>query len=170
MSLPKVAILNPEHLFEQADGLVASAAPRQADLKRAISSAYYGLFHAIMTRAADQVVGIGKRSTDLYELVYRSVDHARLKAVCNQIASESSKIAPYMPSRRFGAEIKDVARAIVDMQEKRHTADYNPLFHATKSGVKISLREARAALQTFHAAPEADVEALSLLLFFKPRE
>jgi hypothetical protein len=165
-----VTILNPEHLFDQADDLTASPTPRQADLKRAISSAYYGLFHAVLTRAADQIVGTGKRSTNLYELVYRSADHARLKAVCNQIANESSKIAPYMPSARFGTEIKDVARAIVDMQEKRHTADYNPLFRATRSGVKLSLREARAALQKFQTAPEADVEALSLLLFFKPRE
>jgi len=75
-----------------------------------------------------------------------------------------------MPSARFGTEIKDVARAIVDMQEKRHAADYSPLFRATKSDVKLSVREARAALQKFQAAPEADVEALSLLLFFKPRE
>jgi uncharacterized protein (UPF0332 family) len=75
-----------------------------------------------------------------------------------------------MPSALFGTEIKDVARAIVDMQEKRHTADYDPLFRATKSDVKLSIREARAALKKFQTAPEADVEAFSLLLFFRPRE
>jgi len=80
------------------------------------------------------------------------------------------KIAPYMPSARFGIEIKAVAQAIIDMQEKRHTADYNPLFRAKKSGIQLSVREARAAFQRFQGAPPADVEAFSLLLFFKPRE
>jgi hypothetical protein len=35
----------PEHLFEQADGLTAAVESRPTDLRRAISNAYYGLFH-----------------------------------------------------------------------------------------------------------------------------
>src|SRR5215216_7618181 len=44
-----VAILNPEHLFDQAEKLILSppaGRPRQVDIRRAISAAYYGVFHA----------------------------------------------------------------------------------------------------------------------------
>ena len=71
MTLP-----NPEHLFDQADELAtppATGAPRQSSLRRAISTAYYALFHAILTDVADQLVGKGQRDTPQYSLVYRSV-------------------------------------------------------------------------------------------------
>jgi len=54
-----VATLNPDHLFEQAERLVApppAGPPRQVDLRRAISAAYYGLFHFCLIAAADEFV------------------------------------------------------------------------------------------------------------------
>jgi hypothetical protein len=52
-----VTILNPDHLFDQADRLIVSTAgpPRQVDLRRAISAAYYGVFHIVATAVADQL-------------------------------------------------------------------------------------------------------------------
>jgi hypothetical protein len=37
-----------------------SRRPRQADLKRAISAAYYALCHALAKDAADRLVGAGR--------------------------------------------------------------------------------------------------------------
>ena len=54
-----MATLNPDHLLDQAERLTTapgSGPPRQADLRRAISTAYYAVFHAIATDAADQFV------------------------------------------------------------------------------------------------------------------
>ena len=79
--------MNPEHLFEQAESLIqapAAGRPRQVDLRRAISAAYYALFHAILAAAADLVIGTTRRSTVLYELVYRSIDHRALKDLCTE--------------------------------------------------------------------------------------
>src|SRR5271155_41415 len=87
-SSKKVAILNPDHLFEQAEKLIApppAGPPRQVDVRRAISAAYYGLFHAIIAAPADQFVGKAKRSSSLYGLVYRSVDHRRLRVLCEEV-------------------------------------------------------------------------------------
>src|ERR1700691_52999 len=85
-SWPKVAILNPDHLFEQAEKLIEGPGrPRQVDLRRAISSAYYGLFHAILTAAADEVIGRTRRSSRNYSLAYRSVDHRALRALCAEV-------------------------------------------------------------------------------------
>ena len=52
---------NPEHLFEQAERLVeplpSEAEPRQTDLRRALSAAYYGLFHFTLAAATDMFFG-----------------------------------------------------------------------------------------------------------------
>src|SRR5262249_29408591 len=80
-----VAILNPDHLFEQADKLIAPpphGPPRQVDLRRAISSAYYGVFHAVLAAVANSFIGSTKQSTSLYSLVYRSIDHHALRNLC----------------------------------------------------------------------------------------
>lgn len=70
-----MAILNPDHLFGHAEKLVVPppAGPsRQVDLRRAISSAYYGLFHFVPTSVADEFVGTSLRATGRYVLVYRA--------------------------------------------------------------------------------------------------
>src|ERR1700691_675527 len=77
-----LAILNPEHLLEQANRLIApppAGPPRQVDVRRAISAAYYAVFHATLAAAADQLVGVTKRASSGYTLVYRSIDHKELR-------------------------------------------------------------------------------------------
>jgi hypothetical protein len=57
----KVAILNPEHLLEQAERLIEpppAGPPRQVDIRRAISSAYYAVFHATLAAAARRFGGL----------------------------------------------------------------------------------------------------------------
>jgi len=53
-----VAVLNPNHLFEQANKLITIQVgpPRRVDIRRAISAAYYATFHATITAAADQLL------------------------------------------------------------------------------------------------------------------
>jgi hypothetical protein len=105
-----VPILNPDHLLQQADQLISpvgGGAPRQADLRRALSTAYYALFHAIVTQAADTFVGRTQRSTAAYSLIYRSVEHRNLKALCVDIKKPTlpSKYSEYAPAAGFGADL-----------------------------------------------------------------
>jgi hypothetical protein len=72
---------DPDHLFDQADRLAgrltvppaSETEPRQTDLRRAISAAYYALFHFTLAAASDLFVGRDKRSTPEYRMTYRSV-------------------------------------------------------------------------------------------------
>ena len=67
-----MATLNPDHLFEQADKLVVpprAGPPRQVDLRRAISAAYYGIYHFCLTAAADEFVGVIHRATSRYAAI-----------------------------------------------------------------------------------------------------
>jgi hypothetical protein len=97
-----VPVPDPAHLLEQAERLAAAPArrrPRDADLRRAISTAYYGIFHAILTAAADLFVGAAKRTTSLYGLTYRSVNHQKVREVCKEVAkpTPSDRYKPYVP-------------------------------------------------------------------------
>lgn len=115
-----MAILNPEHLFEQADKLILpppAGPPRQVDIRRAISAAYYGLFHATITAAADQFVGVIKRSTSQYGLVYRSVDQGWLRSLCEEVKKPTlmPKYLPHAPSNGFGPNIAAFAAAVLEL-------------------------------------------------------
>ena len=98
-------ISNPEHLFEQAEQLAKKnpLKPRQADLRRSMSSVYYGLFHFILTQAADNFIGSTNRSTKEYLLCFRSVDHAPLRELCTEASKEtpSKKVAPLISGGKF---------------------------------------------------------------------
>ena len=132
-----MAILNPDHLLDQADKLIsgqAAGVPRQADLRRAISAAYYAVFHFTLTALADLFVGNTKRSTSRYALVYRSVDHARLRRLCDDMRRPSlpDKYKPYVPPAGIGSHLRAFAPAVIQLQQKRHRADYDTLFRANR--------------------------------------
>jgi hypothetical protein len=167
-------VLNPDHLLEQADRLIAlprGGAPRQADLRRAISSAYYGIFHAVLADAADQFAGRTQRRSPLYELVYRSVDHRSLKQLCEDIRKPNvpAKYSKYAPTGGFGPDLIAVATAIVDLQEKRHSAEYDPLFRVGTSDAALAVQTGRHALAHLRGAPRPRKRAFLSLLVFAPR-
>jgi hypothetical protein len=128
--------------------LLPIGARRQANLRRAVSTAYYALFHAVLTDVADQLVGKGQRNTPQYALVYRSVQHRRLTDLCENIVKEKppDKYKPYVPLGGFGADLLAVARTLIDLQGKRHSADYDPRYHITPSDAGLALQAGRAAL------------------------
>ena len=167
-------VLNPDHLLDQADRLVLQAgggAPRQADLRRAISGAYYAVFHAVLTEAADLFIGRNRRGTTRYRLLYRSIDHKSLRTLSEDIVKKTlpAKYAPYVPKGGFGPDIHAVASAITDLQEKRHLADYDPLFRASTSDAVLVISTGRSALARFRAANRALRSDFVSLAVFAPR-
>jgi hypothetical protein len=170
-----VTIPKPEHFFEQAEKLISTpvggGALRQVDIRRAISAAYYGLFHATMAAAADLVVGANKRSGNHYALAYRKTDHGVLKGLCADITNKSlpPKLARLAPSGGFDSNIRAFATAVVALQLKRYSADYDPTFRPTKTDAKLDVLMARTALTAFQKADAASREAFIFLLLFPPR-
>lgn len=169
-----MAILNPDHLFDQADKLVApppAGPPRQVDLRRAISSAYYGLFHFTLASLADEFVGVTQRATARYVLVYRGVDHRTLKEICFEVQKPNppQRYAPYFPANGFGANIQAFATAAIDLQEKRHRADYNPEPRFRTSDARLAIGTARSAIKRFGRASDERRKAFLTLLLCPPR-
>jgi hypothetical protein len=173
-SLVRVAILNPDHLFEQADKLISPPAgrPRQVDVRRAISAAYYAIFHATMTAAVDQFIGVTNRDRSRYGLAYRSVNHAWLRDLCKEIQKTtlSNRLKSYAPTQGFDRNITAFAAAVVELREKRHSADYDVMIRMNRSDAALAIATARAALNRFDMASELQRTAfLSFLLFPRAR-
>jgi uncharacterized protein (UPF0332 family) len=166
--------VNPDHLLEQADRLISvsgSGARRQADLRRAISSAYYALFHATATAIADDLVGRAHRASPRYSLVYRTVAHNGLLRLCEEVVKPtlSLKYLRYAPIGGFGTDVVSFANAVIGLQEKRHLADYDPLFRVEASDALSAVATARSALQRFGKASRASRKAFIALALFSPR-
>jgi hypothetical protein len=169
-----LAILNPEHLLEQANRLIApppAGPPRQVDVRRAISAAYYAVFHATLAAAADQLVGVTKRASSGYTLVYRSIDHKELRELCSRLRAPnlSGKLAQYSPAGGFDADITAFAQALLELQEKRLDADYNPSIRERSSDARLAVGTARNALVRLQTANPASREAFLGLLLFRVR-
>lgn len=167
-------ILNPDHLLDQADRLIApvgGGAPRQADLRRAVSNAYYALFHAVITQIADDLAGRVDRNSPRYALVYRSVDHKALRRLCEDVTKPNlpNKYSGYAPRAGFGADLTAVATAVVDLQEKRHLADYDPLYRVRASDAAIAVATSRNALLRLRSANRSYRRTFMSLIVFSPR-
>ena len=167
-------VLNPDHLLEQADRLIApvgGGAPRQADLRRAISAVYYSVFHAVATEAADSFAGRTQRQSPRYALVYRSIDHRFLRGVSEDVIKTTlpTKYVRYQPSGGFGADIVALATAVVDLQEKRHAADYDPLLRVSTAEAILALETGRTAVSRLRHANPTKRRAFLSLVVFSPR-
>ncbi|HVL72613.1 MAG TPA: hypothetical protein VM434_12125 [Beijerinckiaceae bacterium] len=168
-----MAVPNPEHLFDQADRLVAAPTgpARQVDLRRAVSSAYYGVFHALAAAAADEYVGATKRSEPRYGLAYRSIDHRVVTEVCVEAtkAAPSPRYARYVPAEGFGSELQRFAAAVIELQGKRYAADYDPGIVLERADAALTITAGRAAVRRLSAAPADARQAFLALLLFRPR-
>jgi uncharacterized protein (UPF0332 family) len=151
-------------LFEQADALVARG--RQIDLRRAVSAAYYGLFHFTLTQAADMVVGSDDRSSARYSLVYRSIDHSRLRQLSTQLTNLQN--LRLVPPGGFG-RVADFARIAGNLHELRNRADYDPSPEYTVDEATTAISMAREAIAWFQQGTNEQQQAFLTLLLFKPR-
>lgn len=87
--------------------------PRQASLRRAVSTAYYAVFQAICTTCADALVK--RRSPwEVYTPVFRALDHYR---TAQALLQSVPAISPEL--NRLGLAFKELMAA-------REWADYNP--------------------------------------------
>jgi hypothetical protein len=134
--------------------------PTQASLKRAVSTAYYALFHALQHDAADLIAGADQSATIAWNVVYRALNHGDAKRACLAIQR-----------RKLDGHLIKVATAFLLLQESRIAADYDPraAFDHTMTMVLVEL--ARQTISTYQHADATDRRAFVLtLLFSKGRE
>lgn len=134
--------------------------PRQAELKRAVSTAYYALFHAIAQDVADLFVGAAQRpQSDAWVRAYRALQHGEAKTACQQIRS-----AGVLPPA-----IIRCANAFILLQEQRHSADYDPAHRVLRADALEAIRLAEAAIHDLKSADRNDRRKFAAQLVFRRR-
>ena len=114
--------MNPSYLVDIARTLATGAVsgsrgrPRQTDLCRAVSAAYYAMFHALANSNADTLVGNANRRRQSWRQTYRALEHGEVRRRCSNLEQ----------MRAFPLEIQEFGKNFVAMQRLRHTADYDP--------------------------------------------
>lgn len=111
----------PDDLLEQARLLIRKEPkkPKQASLKRGVSSAYYALFHLLTDASARMLVGGGKEAQTLRSRVRRAFSHTDMKKAATELVHANKQ-----PADSRDSDILYVAKAFIDMQQARHEADY----------------------------------------------
>ena len=108
-----------DDLLAQALQLIQVAPPSQLTLRRAVSAAYYAVFHFLIAEATSNWASIPLRTA-----LGRAYDHGVMKTASNRILN--AKEFPFTGENpAVVAGLRFVAQAFSQLQEDRHFADYN---------------------------------------------
>ena len=114
--------------------------PTQANLRRAVSTAYYAVFHSLAQTAADML--IGRKRTSAWHQVYRALEHGNAKNAClNKQAMQG-----------FPREIQEFAKKFVASQNARHQADYSREANYDRQETLAAIDKAEDVIDKFEAA------------------
>jgi hypothetical protein len=166
-------------LLEQAGHLATreSKKPRQASLRRAVSAAYYALFHLLIADGARRFAPT--KPAELRLLVQRAYGHGEMRTVCKGFAEghratiNNKQAGQPPPSTRqliilpLDQELLAVVQSFVDLQEARNEADYNLTKQWNRLDVLNRVQTARQAFADWAAVrntPNATVLVAAFLL------
>ena len=153
--------MRPSDLLISAQNLVpvGPGRPLESDLRRAVSTVYYALFHGLAECCADEFFNRNSRGQPGWVRIYRALNHGRAREACQA----RKDIQP------FCDEIRDFATRIVDLQDQRHQADYDPVATFRKSEVQRLIVDMRAVLDGFERADHGERRAFAALVLFRAR-
>ena len=159
--------LNWEHSIEAARLLAGSygtdpspGRPRQAMLRRAVSTAYYAMFHALCQSNADTLVGPAPAGPNisLWVDAYRTLNHTTAK----------NRLTQYVQATPDPA-VRSFANLFGNLQEQRISADYDPSARFVRTQVISLIDRAEAATRAFSNTSVQTRRALAVYLLVRPR-
>ena len=139
----------PEQLISQAEFLLREATFNEANIRRAVSSAYYALFHLLIRDAV-----VNWKHADQHARLARTFDHKRMKDASTAVLKEIGNLpnqaaagADTEQASRF--RLSTVAQAFVDLQQARHRADYDIGEPFGSVDAAVDVAQARLAFVTW---------------------
>lgn len=160
----------PPDAFDSADLIavaldlleVAERRRSSAHLRRAVSTAYYAMFHCLARLAADRLIGNGgvPERAEVWRHVYRSLQHRHAKAQCRN--SKAMALHPDV--------IRHFAGHFAGLQDERHRADYDPGASFGRGDVRKSIHSAAENIRLLEEAPEADQAAFAAWVLLAARK
>ena len=138
---------------------LTSRNPTQADLSRAVSTAYYAVFHTLARQCADLLAGPVRRGDrTAWAQVYRSLEHGFAKKACLTASAPD-----------FVPDVIAFASVFAHLQERRHEADYDPVARVAVEEASELIIQAEEAIESFAGAPRAARRAFAIHVLLKKR-
>lgn len=144
--------LKPRDLIETARDL-AEFGPRrhtQANLRRAVSTAYFAVFHTLARIAADTL--ISKKRGAAWHQVYRALEHGSTTKACQNKKA-----------------IQEFATSFIALQSERQLADYalNERYHRRRT--LAAIEKAENAINKLESVEKQDYHDFVTHVLFKRR-
>jgi uncharacterized protein (UPF0332 family) len=125
-------MLLAEELLEHARFLanLDARTTMQANIRRAISAAYYSVFHLLAAEVAAQVSP--DRPVGLRERTQRALNHTRMVDVAKAFSQAVGKRVKGLPDdiqppEPISKELMSISNSFKNLQDARHAADYDVL-------------------------------------------
>ena len=136
--------------------------PRETNLRRAVSTTCYALFHCLASCCADAIAGGSPASRDplAWNQAYRALEHRNARKRC-----ESQRLLA-----RFPPDIRNFAQQFANLQIKRHRADYDPNSRFFKNEVVQDILEVENVIRRFTMTPLKDRRAFVAYVLLPIRE
>lgn len=155
-------------LLEQAKHLSTRERrrPRQASLRRSVSTAYYALFHLLVEDASRLLIGGNvPHRVELRMSLARAFGHADMKKVASAFKSRSPPLEWRRAAGQVSADLKLVAETFVELQQVRHEADYELRRQFSRREVEELLRRCDDAFRAWRRCRrDADGETFMVAL------
>jgi len=160
-------------LLQQAHDLaqVDPRRPKQANLRRAISSAYYGLYHYLVHKAGQALIGTHPERLGFRQATARAFDHGAMRSACKAFELGNWPAGIKAPLANVGSvpvPLQQICLMFKDVQ--RHSADYDLAQRFTRTDVLATVRQIESAINGFEALNEPAWKQFFLLalLIWKP--
>ena len=153
-------LVGAARLLAGQTGYLPLGRPRQAMLKRAVSTAYYALFHALCYSNANAIAGSAPGSPPYplaWSRTYRALEHGPASQRMNRQAGNMS------------LALQDFASAFITIQGHRHRADYDPEARFRRSDVVNLISRTETAIETLFAASTAERRTLAVVVLMLDR-
>lgn len=136
----------------------AGGSPRWVARNRAVSTAYYGLFHALAEFCGRELVG-ARRPWPAFRHVYRSLEHGVTRRVFDSMRRdlEASKT------------LRDVGALFSEVQDQRHAADYDPGYRINRGDLAALIANTKRAVAALDDLPRSERKLLAARLIGRTR-
>ena len=133
--------------------------PAPAAIRRAISTAYYAIFHALAANNADVLIGPAHNqlTTDAWIRIYRGLNHNHARSQLQQNRANLS------------ASVQTFSDLFRDLQNERHNADYNPEATFTIQAATTWLNEVETTITDFLQTSRNERAAIAILTLIRSR-
>ena len=150
--------MNHDRLLLTAKKLL-SGEPSGEDTRRAVSTAYYAMFHHLCEKVCSLLVcGEGELNRARYQ-AYRSIDHGPTKSACLECREDKS----------FPQAVVEYAETFVALQQRRHDADYDPFEAFSAASAQALIGRSEHAIAAFDAVDEKHQRAFVILVALRKR-